>query len=236
MAGIQGSWYNPAMLKLFRRGEPLLLFLLVFFPGYFMQSSQNVDPALFNSLSFNLFYILTAVPQLSLILYLMMRSPDIPGKKFGLVRFKPNYPLKALAGTAGILLVLVPLYIIHALLVSHGVIVEWPGMTWSFTNKAMIPAVFITCLTTGYLEESYFRSYLLTWGQKRGIGRAGLILGINALFAAGHLYQGPLGFLATFLIGVLLTLQFLKNRNLHLIAWSHGYYNFTVLMVALLWG
>lgn len=235
MAGIQGSCYNPAMLKLIRRGEPLLLFLLIFFPGYLMQSPRTVDPALFNSLSFNIFYILTAGPQLILVVYLMMRTPDIPGRKFGLVRFKRIYPLKALAGTARILLVLVPLYIIYAVLVSRGIIPELPGMTWSFTNKAMIPVVLFTCLVTGYLEESYFRSYLITWGEKRGIGKAGLILGINTLFAAGHLYQGLLGFLATFLIGILLTLQFLKNRNLHLISWSHGYYNFIVLMSTLLW-
>jgi hypothetical protein len=222
------------MLKLIRRGEPLLLFLLLFFPGYLMQSPGAVDPVLFNSFSFNILYILTAGPQLILVLYLMMRTPDISGKKFGLVRFKRIYPLKAMVGTARILLVLIPLYIIYAILVSRGIIPELPGMTWSFTNKTMIPVVFVTCLVTGYLEESFFRSYLITWGEKRGIGKTGLVAGINVLFAAGHVYQGPLGFLATFLIGILLSFQFLRHRNLHLIAWSHGYYNFIVLMGTLI--
>ena len=223
------------MLKLLRRAEPLLLFLLIFFPGYLMQSPQTVDPALFNRFSFNFFYILTAGPQILLILYLMMRTPGIPGKRFGLLRFQPSFPLHALGGAAQILLVLIPLYLAYAVLESYGMIPELPGMEWSFTNKRMIPLVFVTCLVTGYLEESYFRSYLITWGEEKGIRRFGLVAGVNILFAAGHLYQGFLGFLATFFIGILLSLQFLKTRNLHIIAWSHGYYNFTVLMMTFLW-
>lgn len=219
------------MIRQMRKWEPLLLFLVIFFPGYVAQTSAAVDPSLFNSLEFNFFYLISAGPQLLLILYLILQDPRVPPLRYGLEAFRASTILKALGGTGIILLALLPVYLLNALLLSAGILPEFESLNWQFSNYRLLPLVFLTCLCTGYLEEAYFRAYLLTKGEEWGLGRTTLLITVNILFASGHLYQGILGFLVTFLIGLILSQFFFKKRNLHFIAWSHGYYNFLVLML-----
>ena len=222
------------MIRQLRKWEPLLLFLAVFFPGYISQAAERVSPSLFNSPGFNLLYLSLAGSQLVLIIYLILLDPKIPHPSYGLRPFRRTIPLKALGGVGLIALILLPVYQVNALLISQGLIPQSEIIPWEFSNYPLLPLVFLTCLTTGYLEEGYFRSYLLTKGEQGGIGRPTLVISTNILFALGHLYQGIWGFLVTFLIGLVLSWLFLKKRNLHLIAWSHGYYNFLVLALAAL--
>jgi membrane protease YdiL (CAAX protease family) len=88
--------------------------------------------------------------------------------------------------------------------------------------------MFLSCIGTGYLEESYFRFYLLKKMEKITSGTAGMIIRITlsaALFSVCHLYEGPWGITNAVLAGAVLSVLFERYGSLHGIAWAHGCYN-----------
>jgi membrane protease YdiL (CAAX protease family) len=89
--------------------------------------------------------------------------------------------------------------------------------------------IIFSCLGTGYLEESYFRYYLLTKLENSLPLR---IAFSSFLFSICHIYEGPWGVLNAALAGVLLSLLFIRFRSLNGIAWAHGVYNIIVYAVA----
>jgi membrane protease YdiL (CAAX protease family) len=91
--------------------------------------------------------------------------------------------------------------------------------------------VFGSCLGTGYLEESYFRLYLLLRLEEAGIGiRKGVFLSC-LLFSLCHKYEGPWGVLQAALAGIVLSLVFIRRHSFHGIAWAHGAYNGLVYLI-----
>jgi len=85
-----------------------------------------------------------------------------------------------------------------------------------------------SCLGTGYLEESYFRYYLLTILEKPLPQAAFRAVISTTLFALCHVYEGPWGILNAVLAGILLSLLFIHFRSVHGIALAHGSYNIFV--------
>jgi membrane protease YdiL (CAAX protease family) len=83
-------------------------------------------------------------------------------------------------------------------------------------------------LGTGYLEESYFRFYLLNRLEETGLGKRRRIFISVMLFSFCHLYEGPGGAINALLAGFLLSLIFVREKSLHGIAWAHGVYNLLV--------
>jgi len=92
----------------------------------------------------------------------------------------------------------------------------------------------VSCMATGYLEESYFRYYLLTWLQTMLPRPAYRIVISTALFSLCHLYEGPWGILNALLAGILLSSLFVRYRSLHGVAWAHGVYNIFVYVMGVL--
>ncbi|MDR2535804.1 MAG: CPBP family intramembrane metalloprotease [Treponema sp.] len=90
-----------------------------------------------------------------------------------------------------------------------------------------------SCLGTGYLEESYFRLYLLRRLKQAGLTQGKSIFFATLLFSWCHLYEGPWGVLNAVLAGLGLSLVLVKQRTFHGIAWSHGGYNAFVYALAL---
>jgi membrane protease YdiL (CAAX protease family) len=88
--------------------------------------------------------------------------------------------------------------------------------------------VVLSCAGTGYLEEGYFRFYLLKTLEPAGIGAGGLIFLSVLLFTFCHGYEGPWGMANAALAGFFLALVFKKKGSLHGIAWAHGAYNVLV--------
>lgn len=219
--------------------ELCLLFAVFFLPGYLSQSSV-VDGALFSSPRFNVVYILSGLPQIALLLYiLLIRGRAWPAfpylTRFGIKPFRFPDVAKALLIYLGIFGVYI-VFLLVSLAVGAGngsVLVN--NIDWRLDTMALLPLVFLTMLTTGYREEIFFRSYLITRLEELGFpGWSAGILG-SALFAAGHMYQGVAAFVGTFLIGVFLSAVFLRVRNLHALAIAHGLYNFTtILLISLL--
>jgi membrane protease YdiL (CAAX protease family) len=88
--------------------------------------------------------------------------------------------------------------------------------------------MFFSCNGTGYLEDSYFRFYLLKKLAKITPGAAGMIIRIAlsaALFSICHIYEGPWGIANAALAGAVLSVLFERFGSLHGIAWAHGGYN-----------
>jgi len=78
---------------------------------------------------------------------------------------------------------------------------------------------------TAYLEEFFFRLYLLHRFDMAGMPvMAGNLLSI-LLFSLCHLYEGPLGTLNAVLASLCFTLIYRKSNNIHSTAWAHGLYN-----------
>jgi hypothetical protein len=90
----------------------------------------------------------------------------------------------------------------------------------------------LSCLLTGYLEESFFRYYLLSRFLISGLDPVKAALVSTIMFSLCHLYEGPWGFLNAALSGSLLAFVFLRYRTLHGIALAHGLYNFSVYFIS----
>jgi membrane protease YdiL (CAAX protease family) len=92
-------------------------------------------------------------------------------------------------------------------------------------------AAALSCLSTGYLEETYFRAYLLTRLEEAGVPFAMALILSGVLFSFCHVYEGPWGILNAALAGTLLCLVYRRYRSLHGIAWAHGLYNMLVYLL-----
>ncbi len=210
--------------------EPIILFMVFFLPGFISQT-QVVDGSVFNSAWFNMIYMITVIPQILLILYLIGKKPASQRSLYGLDRIKMKDLISGIIYFTGIMAIILIIGIILTFItkLDHNTIKEMPG--WQFNNWKLIPLIFITCLTTGYSEELFFRSYLLTEFRMPG-KEIYIITGTSLIFALGHIYQGLPGFLGTFAIGIFLASIFVRKRKLNTIAIAHGLYNFTVLIIS----
>jgi membrane protease YdiL (CAAX protease family) len=85
--------------------------------------------------------------------------------------------------------------------------------------------VILSCLSTGYLEESFFRYYLYKKLTLFGLDAPRFILVSTALFSLCHIYEGPWGTMNACFAGLILALIFTRFRALHGIALAHGLYN-----------
>lgn len=208
--------------------EPILLFCVIFLPGYALGAKPPED--IFNSYSFHAAYILTALPQLTLILYLAWRNGD--ASFFFTFRFKDI--MRGLiigASLLGSAMLLLPLI---ALLIQQLGLPE-EQIHWSVSRASVLPGIFLSMFITGYLEEGYFRFFLFDRLEKAGITRPVAIGTCTLIFAAGHAYQGGIALIGTAIIGLILHLFRLKETRVHSLAIGHGLYNFCILALSLLY-
>ncbi|MDR0487287.1 MAG: CPBP family intramembrane metalloprotease, partial [Treponema sp.] len=68
----------------------------------------------------------------------------------------------------------------------------------------------VSCLTTGYLEESFFRLYLLARRSEFRLTAPAATVFSVVLFSICHIYEGPWGFLNSVLSGTLFSFVFLR--------------------------
>ena len=210
--------------------EPIILFMVFFLPG-FLSQSKVVDGTVFNSVWFNLVYLMTVIPQILLVLYLIEKKPAEQIQLYGITRIKSKDLLYGIVYFIGIMIIILGMVIISIVITSLGVETSANTQLWQFNNIKIIPLILITCLATGYSEELFFRSYLLSEFNSPGKEKY-VITGTSFIFALGHVYQGLAGFLGTFAIIFFLASIFIRKRQLHSIAIAHGLYNFTVLLIS----
>jgi membrane protease YdiL (CAAX protease family) len=209
--------------------EPFIIYAVLFFPGFAIGGAFtgiSGDPAA-GMVQFTIIRELARIigyniPSFLLIWYLAY----IKGKK--------PFPLKVQSGDFQSLAIALPglLGIGLAISVTAPIFSQAPPV---FTieaprGAAAILVMILSCFSTGYLEETYFRHYLLTWFRDKGLHSV-LGLGISVLlFSLCHVYEGLWGVLNAAMAGALLGMIYKRYGSLHGLAWAHGLYNAFIYM------
>ena len=206
--------------------EALILYLVLFFPGVYGASLSGASAAaevihfsLLRELGRTLTY---SLPALALLWYVILGKTDF-SQYFTSLKPKKNDLYSFFIGLPGLIVIGLLISLIILLLFRFS-----PPRVAGPVSAAGWAVMIVSCLATGYLEETYFRYYLLTKLESR-IPEAGLRVAFSSLlFAICHIHQWPWGVLNAALAGVLLSILFLRFRSLHGIAWAHGAYNMFV--------
>ena len=212
--------------------EPVLLFSVLFLPGYISQY-QPFDGKLLVDTLFNIVYIISVIPQVLLIVYLIVRDNSAGKEKYGLNKITWKEALYGSGVALVIFLCILPLITLSSFTGVGGNEVL-TDIKWQAVQPEILPFVFITSIVTGYREELFFRSYLINKLTEASIEKRTAIGGSVLLFSAGHIYQGFFAFLSALLIAIVLAVLFTRYRNLHAIAIGHGLFNFVVLCFSIL--
>jgi membrane protease YdiL (CAAX protease family) len=201
--------------------EALILYMVLFL-SYSVGQAPVEEIVVFSPAGELARIILYSVPSLALIWYLLLKSKSLKDWGIGPPDRKDLFvgllalPALMLIGFA---IALISHYLSQAPLIS--------GITAPATIPAWIILIF-SCLSTGYLEESFFRFYLIARREEFGLSASRAILLSTLLFSLCHLYEGPWGFLNAVLSGIVLSFIFLRYRSFHAIALAHGLYNIFV--------
>jgi membrane protease YdiL (CAAX protease family) len=217
----------------------ILLFLLFYLPGYLWPQQELLGSS--ESLpSYMLQFFILALPQILLLLYILSlragetgSAAENPYAEFGILRPRARDLLVALPVFAGIFALLALLGAILILLPSAQRSLFTTGFRWKLEDARLIPLVLPFCLVTGYREELFFRSYLLTRFRQLQLP---VFLGIGMstlLFAIGHTYQGVAGLAVALIQGLYFSILFVRFKNIHPLAVAHGLYNAAVLVFTL---
>jgi membrane protease YdiL (CAAX protease family) len=207
--------------------EALILYMVLFFSG-------SVSPApVENGAPFSAFgelsrIFLYNIPSLALIWYLLLKNKSLAKWRIGLPGRKDLVP--GLLALPSLMLIG---FIIAFISPYFNKIAGPSGITPPSTTPAWIILGF-ACISTGYLEESFFRFYLLSKREALGLGPSQAVLVSTLLFSFCHIYEGPWGFLNAVLSALVLSFIFLRYRSLHGIALAHGLYNIFVFALAAL--
>jgi membrane protease YdiL (CAAX protease family) len=202
--------------------EPLILYLVLFFPGAVPSPQEPAAFSLWRELSRILLYQL---PALALVWYLLLGTKSL--KEWGITLPRGRDILPGLLALPGLLLTGLTISLVIPLFdaVKNGPRIESPSLPAEWLM------MILSCLVTGYLEESFFRFYLSARFENAGLDPPKIIALSVLFFSVCHLYEGPWGTLNAVLAGTLLSLVFLRYRSLHGIALAHGIYNIFVYAV-----
>jgi membrane protease YdiL (CAAX protease family) len=203
--------------------EAIILYLVLFFSwqiGMPAGGEQESYSAARELTRIFLFYI----PSIALIWYLLSRVKNIkdwniiPGKK-DLISGLITFPCLLITG---IVIAFVSTYIAGApeqtRIHSPSTVFEWITLC-------------VFCIIAAYLEESFFRFYLLGRRKELRLKASWALVLSVALFSICHIYEGPWGFLNAILAGIILAFMFLRYKSLHGIAIAHGMYNIAVYVI-----
>jgi membrane protease YdiL (CAAX protease family) len=225
--------------------EAIIVYAVLFLPSGLSISLgiAAADPSLFAfSINQELFRVFAYdLPSLALVWYLLLR-----GKSFRALGIKK--PCRNDFFTFLITL---------ACLIAVILCVSALNLAWTHFTSIPLPeepplgtpetvagwlVVCLSCLTTGCLEESFFRFYLLDrFKSAAGLvssgdtgtgsvgantaGFVGVVLVSSALFAICHVYEGVWGVVNAFVSGCLLCVMLNRRKSLYGIALAHGAYN-----------
>jgi len=229
--------------------EALILYFVLFFPSHFA-SVFPAETALVESIPFSTLGELGrtmaySIPSLALLWYLITNKKGFSGAN-GNIRYanlslqvaKQGFPdfeipckrdlIPFAIGLPGLILIGFGISLLISLF--H----EFSGLPPRIEGPATASGWFVmvfSCLCTGYLEESYFRYYLLTKLEELFRKDVFRIITSTLFFSLCHLYEGPWGILNAVLAGFLLSVLFVRYRSLHGVAWAHGAYNIFVYMM-----
>jgi len=204
--------------------EAFLLFVVIFFSQVLLGgASAGIEIQFFTASSLILNLFIYCIPSLVIIWFLLYR------------RKKPEYHIQK-PGKNDLLsgLISLPCLLIIGITVSIISISARGVPSQPLPSPASISGWIILCvycLFSAYLEESFFRFYLLSKrGELRLSAPAALIISA-IMFGICHIYEGFWGLLNAALAGLFLGYLFLRFKTLHGIALAHGLYNITAFVL-----
>ena len=204
--------------------EALILYIILFLAGS-AGAIGNIpaEVAEFSAFAELNRIILYSIPSLALVWYLLLKG-KIP-KNMGIKPCKNDiisgliaFPCLFITGFATAL-------ISQNIGPSPQVPAGFPSSVIDWT------VVGISCILAAYLEESFFRYYLISKRKELNMGQVQVLIFSTLLFSVCHIYEGPWGFLNSIISGVILAFLFLRYQTLHGIAIAHGLYNIAVYVI-----
>jgi membrane protease YdiL (CAAX protease family) len=200
--------------------EPLILYAVLFF-------RISAGAALPEEIEFSLAaeiarIVLYNIPSLALVWYLLLKVKSLKEWDVSLPGKRDIIPA---------VLALLALFLIGLTIstVSQYFTEVLSGPRFAPPHNIISWAILVlSCFSTAYLEESYFRFYLLSKREEIGLGYHRAVLVSTLLFSFCHIYEGPWGFLNAALSGILLAFIFLRFHSLHGIVFAHALYNVVV--------
>jgi len=209
--------------------EALILYFILFFPRVFDIPLSSVTPLVetipFSTVRELLRTLTYTLPSLALLWYLLSDKKGFSAIRTVKPQIRDLYSLAA--GLPGLIITGLGISFLVMLFPAYQGLNPPPKVESPAAITGWIIMV-ISCLGTGYLEESYFRYYLLTTLEKALPSAILRVILSTVLFSLCHVYEGPWGILNAVLAGIILSLLFVRFRSLHGIAWAHGAYNIFV--------
>jgi len=176
-------------------------------------------------------YILLSFLQLLLMLFLIRNNKDVPVENYGIVKIQLKNFFTAILLSFGLFFIYFFLAWSISFLPDFIEEIMTTGFRWKLKNHYMIPLIFIFCLLTGYREELLFRSYIITRLSQLGIPVIYTLFLGSLTFSVLHLYEGISAFIFALLSGIYFSFVYITKKNLHIIALSHGIFNFCALLL-----
>ncbi|MDR1047822.1 MAG: CPBP family intramembrane metalloprotease [Treponema sp.] len=197
--------------------EPLILYFVLFFPAVFSFGGPVPDAVFSQAGEFNRIFFYN-VPSLALVWYLIFMAKPVKQLAERYFRIKDLFVF--IISLSALILISLSISLASNLMNMPAQALPVPA------HAAGWILLCISCLSTGYLEESYFRFYLLNKLEEAGSSVSIRVLVSTLLFAVCHIYEGPLGLLNSILAALILSAGYTRYRSLHGIALAHGTYNF----------
>jgi hypothetical protein len=206
--------------------EALILYILLFLSGSVAQiSGTTIYIAGFSATAGTIRVFLYTITSLALIWYFILRSKKHyllslrPGKK-DLVSCFITFPGLLITG------------FIIAFLSSHTSTGETVQIVMNSPSNVTEWILLCTiCILSAYLEESFFRFYILERRQELNLSAASALALSVVLFSICHIYEGPWGFTNAVISGAFLGFMYLRYNSLHGIAIAHGLYNISAYII-----
>jgi len=201
--------------------EPLILYAVLFLRVSTVAALSG-EAVEFSAVAETVRIVLYNIPSLALIWYLLLKVKSL--KEWGITLPGKRDLLPAAAALPALMLIGLTISIVSRFFT------EVPSGSQFLPPQNFVSwsILVISCISTAYLEESFFRFYLLSKREEMGLSPFRAVLVSTSLFSVCHIYEGPWGFLNAALSGILLAFLFLRYRSLHGIASAHALYNVLV--------
>lgn len=208
----------------------MILFAVMFLPGILAQAVPT-DPAAFENTAYHVHILASGIAQIALVFFIAAgRDTELPAM-IGFRRLSPADLGIGIITLVGILVVSLTVSQIASLFNPPSGVGE--PRYWSFTEPTLAPLVVLSSLVIAYREEVFYRAYWLTRLCGAGVSEVHAVAASALLFSVGHIYQGVAAAAFAGIMGVGLSIVWLRTRSLHGIGIAHGLYNAIVLLAGL---
>lgn len=205
--------------------EAFILYLLLFLQGIF-PVNDFPSAIVFSPSGALLRFFIYTVPALVLLSYLLFYKKNKEGEKATLNL--PRFALKDVRVFA----------LCFTGLVFTGFIISFAADFFTPSpNPAKITmppdffayfVMIVSAMSIGYLEEIFFRVYLIKRIRDAGVGLMRSVLLSSVMFALCHIYAGQWSVLNAAVAGLGLAFVYTRYLSVHGIALAHGVYNIFV--------